>query len=191
MRSRLRYTALLLATLATGCGYNGLVEKDQGTAQAWAEVENQLQRRTDLVPNLVETVKGYAGHESKIFAEIAQARSAMLASGNGPTPARMAAANQFEQTIGKLISISEAYPTLKADANFARLMDELAGTENRLAVARKRYNDAVGDYNIAVRSFPTVMTARMFGFAPNKDYFKAPEAAKTPPQVHFNSSTGQ
>lgn len=184
--------AAVVALLALGgCGYNGLVEKDQQASAAWSEVENQLQRRADLIPNLVNAVKGYMGHEQKIFGEIADARAKMLSAGTGPSVAKMDAANQFESTIGKLISITESYPNLKADSQFTRLMDELAGTENRLAVARKRYNDAVMDYNVAVKRIPTVWTARMFGMAPSKDFFKAPESAKALPQVNFNAGAGQ
>ncbi len=187
MKKILATAALVLA----GCGYNSLVAKDQATSSAWAEVENQLQRRADLVPNLVETVKGYMGHEQKIFGEIAQARAQMLAAGNGPTAQKMAAANQFESTIGKLISLTENYPDLKANQNFTRLMDELAGTENRLAVARKRFNDAVEIYNTSIRQIPEVWTARMFGLPGQKDYFKAPESARAVPSVKFSTGSGQ
>src|SRR5438045_5765070 len=142
MRTR-KYAPILILALAAGCGpcgYNRLVTEEQQVESAWSQVENQLQRRADLVPNLVETVKGYARHEKGVFDDIANARAAML--GASSRADKIQTANQFEGAISKLLSISEAYPQLKADGNFQRLMDELAGSEKRLSVARKRYNEA-------------------------------------------------
>jgi LemA protein len=145
-------------------------------------VENQLQRRADLIPNLVETVKGYARHEKGVFDDIANARAAML--GASSRADKIQSANQFEGAISKLMSIVEAYPQLKADANFQRLMDELAGTENRLAVERKRYNDAVQQYNTDIRGIPGAWWAKIGGFGP-KEYFKAESGARAVPKVSF------
>jgi LemA protein len=145
-------------------------------------VENQLQRRADLVPNLVETVKGYARHEKGVFDDVANARAAMM---NASSRAeKIQTANQFEGAISKLLSITEAYPQLKADATFTRLMDELAGTENRLAVERKRYNDAVQQYNSDIRGIPGAWWAKIGGFK-SKEYFKAESGAREVPKVSF------
>ena len=146
------------------------------------QVETVLQRRYDLIPNLVSTVKGYAKHEKGVFDDIANARAAML--GASSRADKIQAANAFEGTISKLMSITEAYPNLKADANFQRLMDELAGSENRLAVERKRYNEAVQVYNTDIRGIPGAWWARIGGFQP-KEYFKAEAGAKTVPKVSF------
>jgi LemA protein len=145
-------------------------------------VENQLQRRADLIPNLVEVVKGYAKHEKGVFDDIANARAAML--GASSRADKIQAANQFEGTISKLMSIAEAYPNLKADANFGRLQDELAGTENRLAVERKRYNDAVQTYDTDIRGIPGAWWAKIGGFH-QKEYFKAAAGSQNVPKVSF------
>ena|SRR5690349_6035447 len=184
MRMR-KYAPILILTLAAGCGpcgYNRVVSEEQGVEAAWGQVENQLQRRNDLIPNLVETVKGYARHEKGVFDEIANARAAML--GASSRADKIQSANQLEGAISKLISLTEAYPQLKADANFQRLMDELAGTENRLAVARNRYNEAVQQYNTDIRGIPGAWWAKIGGFKP-KEYFKSEAGAKAVPKVSF------
>ena len=184
MRTR-KYIPILVLALAAGCGpcgYNRVVTEEQQVEAAWSQVENQLQRRADLIPNLVEVVKGYAKHEKGVFDDIANARAAML--GASSRADKIQAANQFESTISKLISLTESYPQLKADANFQRLMDELAGTENRLAVARQRYNEAVQQYNTDIRGIPGAWWAKIGGFTP-KEYFKAEAGAKAVPKVSF------
>src|SRR5690606_5883389 len=165
--------------------YNSLVALEEQVNNRWSQVENQLARRADLIPNLVETVKGYAAHESAIFTEIADARSRLL--GAGSVAERMAAENELSSALSRLLAIAENYPTLKADANFRQLQDELAGTENRIAVARKDYNDAVTAYNTRIRRFPTVLVARLMGFEP-KIYFEAPESAQQAPRVDFGAN---
>src|SRR5476651_1699167 len=147
--------AVMLVALAivamplTGCSYNTFVGQEEAIKAQWAQVENQLQRRNDLIPNLVETVKGYATHEESVFKEIAVARSQLL---NAKSPEEsMTAANRQTSALGRLLAVVENYPNLKANEQFNRLMDELAGSENRLAVARKRYNDALQDYNTSRR----------------------------------------
>ena len=163
--------------------YNNLVGMDQNVKQNWAQVENQLQRRYDLIPNLVETVKGYATHEKTTFEDIAKARTAWA--GAQSTTAKVAAANQMEGALARLMVVVEIYPQLQAAANFRALQDELSGTENRLAVARMRYNEAVQSYNVSARRIPTVLFVRMFGFDGEKAFFKAQEAAKEAPKVKF------
>ncbi len=183
-RSRWTVAALaLLATMTAGCGYNRLVTLKEGIDAAWAQVENQLQRRNDLVPNLVEVTKGYATHEKEIFESIANARARMLAAG-GSREETIDAANQMSSALSRLLVISERYPDLKANQQFARLSDELAGTENRIATERRRYNESVQQYNTLVRSFPTMLIARSTGFTP-QPYFKAPEEAQKVPAVKF------
>jgi LemA protein len=177
-----KYAPLLVFALATGCGYNRIVTEEQGVEAAWSQVENQLQRRADLIPNLVEVVKGYAKHEKGVFDDIANARAAML--GASSRADKIQTANQFEGAISKLMSIAEAYPNLKADANFARLQDELAGTENRLAVERKRYNDAVQQYDTDIRGIPGAWWAKIGGFK-TKEYFKAAAGSQNVPKVSF------
>ena len=184
MRTR-KYAPFLILALAAGCGpcgYNRIVSEEQQVESAWSQVENQLQRRADLIPNLVESVKGYARHEKGVFDDIANARAAML--GASSRADKIQSANQLESAIGKLISLSEAYPQLKADGNFQRLMDELAGTENRLSVERKRYNDAVQQYNTDIKRIPGAWWARIGGFQA-KEYFKAESGAKAVPKVSF------
>jgi LemA protein len=177
-----KFAPLLIAVLATGCGYNRIVSEEQGVEAAWSQVENQLQRRADLIPNLVEVVKGYAKHEKGVFDDIANARAAML--GASSRADKIQTANQFEGAISKLMSITEAYPNLKADANFGRLQDELAGTENRLAIERKRYNDAVQQYDTDIRGIPGAWWAKIGGFGP-KEYFKAAAGSQNVPKVSF------
>jgi LemA protein len=182
MRMR-RGLLVVLFSLATGCGYNRIVNEEQQVEAAWGQVENQLQRRADLIPNLVEVVKGYASHEKSVFDNIANARSAMV--GAGSRADKISASNQLDAAISRLLVVTENYPQLKADANFQRLMDELAGTENRLAVSRNRYNEAVQVYNSDVRGIPGSWWARIGGFPSQKEYFKAEAAAKAVPKVSF------
>ncbi len=163
--------------------YNNLVGIDQNVKQSWAQVENQLQRRFDLIPNLVETVKGYAKHEKELFENVAAARSAWAGAKN--IPDKVKAAGQVESFLGRLIAVAENYPVLRASENFRALQDELAGTENRLAVARMRYNEAVQEYNTIVKRIPTVFFANMFGFDKEKTFFQAAEQAKEAPKVKF------
>src|SRR6266852_1258285 len=162
---------------------NQLVAKDQAVKAAWSQVDIVLQRRADLIPNLVETVKGYAQQEQTVFGDIAKARSALLSAG---TPAEKIAANQqLDGALGRLLLIVENYPQLKSNENFMRLQDELAGTENRIAVERKRYNDTLQDYNTYVQQFPHNIFANWAGFKPNSAYFAAPEASRQVPKVNF------
>jgi LemA protein len=170
------------AVALSGCSYNKFVSQEEGIKAQWAQVENQLQRRNDLIPNLVNTVKGYASHESGVFEAIADSR-AKLAGAKTPDET-IAAANQQSSALARLLLIVENYPNLKADQQFARLMDELSGTENRIAVERMRYNEKVQAYNTLRRSFPSNITGKMFGF---KEYpfFKAPDEAKAVPKVDF------
>lgn len=162
---------------------NQMVMKNEAVKSAWAEVDVVLQRRADLIPNLVETVKGYAAQEQTVFHDIASARSALL---GAQTPADKIAANgQLDGAIGRLLAIVENYPQLKSNENFLRLQDELAGTENRIAVERKRYNDAVQDYNTFIGLFPNSIFARWAGFQRNDAYFKASESSREAPKVQF------
>ena len=184
-RTTIGRCAVLATTLfLAGCGYNRLVAMREAIDAAWAQVENQLQRRNDLIPNLVEVTKGYAAHEREIFQRVADARARMLA--GGTREEKMAAANEMTGVLGRLLAIAERYPDLKANQQFARLSDELAGTENRIAVERMRYNDAVRAYNTELKSFPNVLWASMLGFEPQK-YFEAPAAAKAVPKVDFGT----
>jgi LemA protein len=164
---------------------NTLVTKDQAVKAAWSQVDIVLQRRADLIPNLVETVKGFAQQEQTVFGDIARARSALLSAG---TPSEKIAANQqLDGAIGRLLVIVENYPQLKSNENFLRLQDELAGTENRIAVERKRYNDALQDYNTYLLKFPNNLIAGFAGFKPNEAYFQASEASRQVPKVDFNT----
>lgn len=163
--------------------YNNLVSIDQEVKQGWAQIENQLQRRYDLIPNLVETVKGYAKHEKETFENITKARSAWT--GAQSTQGKVSAANQMESALARLMVVVENYPMLQAAPNFRALQDELAGTENRIAIERMRYNEKVQMYNTRAKSIPTVVFVRMFGFDPEKIFFKAAEPAKEAPAVKF------
>jgi LemA protein len=166
---------------------NTLVTKNEAVKSAWSQVDIVLQRRADLIPNLVETVKGYAQQEQTVFGDIAKARSALLSAG---TPQQKIAANgQLDGAIGRLLLVVENYPQLKSNENFLRLQDELAGTENRIAVERKRYNDTLQDYNTYVQQFPNSIFAGWAGFKPNDAYFAASEAARHVPKVNFAPST--
>lgn len=165
--------------------YNGLVRQDQEVKAQWAQIDNQLKRRADLIPNLVETVKGFAAQEKSIMTEVAEAR-AKLAGAN--TPADAAAADEaLTGALGRLLVVVENYPDLKSDQNFRDLMYELSGTENRIAVARKEYNDAVRVWNTKVKSFPTNIMAGMFGFGP-AEFFEVGAADKETPKVDFETS---
>ncbi len=162
---------------------NQMVMKNETVKSDWAQVDVVLQRRADLIPNLVETVKGIAAQEQTVFGDIAKARSALL---GAQTPADKIAANgQLDGALGRLLVIVENYPNLKSNENFLRLQDELAGTENRIAVERKRYNDAVQDYNTYIGLFPNNIVAGWAGFQRNNDYFNAPESAREAPKVQF------
>ncbi len=163
--------------------YNRLVALNEDINGKWAQVENQLQRRYDLIPNLVATVKGYAAHEEKVISDVVEARAKLA--GGGLTPdQRVAAAGQLESALARLLVVVEQYPNLKADAQFTRLMDELAGTENRLSVERMRYNESVREFNATVKKFPMMFFAGMFGFK-EKPYFQVETAAKQAPKVSF------
>jgi LemA protein len=162
---------------------NTLVTKNEAVKASWSQVDIVLQRRADLIPNLVETVKGYAQQEVTVFGDIAKARSALLSAG---TPsAKIAANQQLDGALGRLLLIVENYPQLKSNENFLRLQDELAGTENRIAVERKRYNETLQDYNTYIQHFPNNIFAGWAGFKPNEAYFAASEGARVVPKVNF------
>ena len=172
----------IVAVTLSGCSYNKFTTQEEAIKGAWGEVNNQLTRRNDLIPNLVETVKGYAAHEESIFKEIADSRSKLLAAKD---PAEtIAAANQQSSALGRLLAVVENYPNLKANEQFNRLMDELAGTENRLTVARGRYNEKIQEYNTTRRRFPSNVTAKVFSFK-EYPYYEAPPSAQIPPKVDF------
>jgi LemA protein len=180
---------LLLAGLMVGGSYvssrNEMVRKNEAIKQAWAQVDVVLQRRADLIPNLVATVKGYAQQEQKVFGDVDNARAGLL---NARTPADKIAANgQLDGALGRLLAIVENYPNLKSNQNFLALQDELAGTENRIAVERRRYNEAIQDYNTYIGLFPNYIFARWAGFQRNNDYFAASEGARQAPKVDFSA----
>ena len=181
-RTRLGLAALVLAL--SGCGYNQMVTMKEQVDSAWAQVQNQLQRRNDLIPNLVEVTKGYAAHEKEIFESVANARSRLIAAGSRDE--QIEAANQLTGALGRLLAIAEQYPQLKANEQFARLSDELAGTENRIAVERKRYNDAVQAFNTYIKQLPRNLYAGWLGFSAQK-YFEVPAAAQQVPKVDFGT----
>jgi LemA protein len=187
MKRVIRATALAAlivgaSVAASGCSYNRFVSQEEAVKAQWAQVENQLQRRNDLIPNLVESTKGFAQQERDVFSAIADSR-AKLAGAQTPEQ-KIQAANEQSSALSRLLVVVENYPQLKSSETFARLMDELAGTENRIAVERMRYNEKVQEYNTARRSFPANITAGIFGF---KEYplFQAPESAKGVPKVDF------
>jgi LemA protein len=181
-----RWLVPVLAVLATGCGYNRIQTLDETATAAQGQIEVQLQRRADLIPNLVSTVKGYAQHEEEVFNTVAEARSRLLNAVQSKDPEQMANADQqMTGALGRLLAISENYPNLKADESFLRLQDELTGTENRIAVSRSDYNDAVKAYNAYIRQFPAVLTAKVIGSKERK-YFQATEQANAVPKVDFS-----
>jgi LemA protein len=180
---------LALMALIIGGAYvssrNEMVRKNEAIKQAWAQVDVVLQRRADLIPNLVATVKGYAQQEVKVFGDVANARAALL---SARTPADKIAANgQLDGALGRLLAIVENYPNLKSNQNFLALQDELAGTENRIAVERRRYNEAIQDYNTYIGLFPNYVFAGWAGFQRNNDYFAASEPARQAPKVDFSA----
>jgi LemA protein len=162
---------------------NTLVTKNEAVKASWSQVDIVLQRRADLIPNLVETVKGYAQQEQTVFGDIAKARSALLSAGSPQE--KIAANQQLDGALGRLLLIVENYPQLKSNENFLRLQDELAGTENRIAVERKRYNDTLQDYDTYIQKFPNNIYAGWAGFKPNEAYFAATEQSRQVPKVNF------
>src|SRR5882672_11607148 len=178
--------APLLLTVG-GCGYNQIQRYDENAQQAKQQISVQLQRRADLVPNLVNTVKGYAQHEEAVFTQVAQARAGLAGAIQTGDPQQMATANgQLTGALGRLLAIAEAYPQLKADQGFLRLQDELAGTENRIATSRNDYNEAVKEYNAYIRQFPQTLTAKVTGAKP-RTYFEAAAGTEAPPTVDFGT----
>ena len=189
------FAVLVIAFSASGCGYNSLTSKRENVKGKWANVETQIQRRADLINNLVESAKMAGIQEQEVFGTIAQARSQLLNATSQGTPADRTpeqrqeiinAANTLGGTIGRLLVLQEAYPQLQSNAAFMKLMDEVAGTENRIAVARQDYNGSVQDYNTTRARFPMIITAKLFGFA-EEPYFKAEEGAQAVPQINANS----
>ena len=177
---------LVLPLFLSACGYNTIQTMDETAAAARQQIEVQLQRRADLVPNLVSTVKGYAAQEEAIFTEVANARARLAGSLSGGNMGEMAEANQaMTGALGRLLVITENYPQLKSDQNFLRLQDELTGTENRIAVSRTDYNNSVRDYNAYIRKFPAVLTAKVTG-AKSREYFEVSNAEnREAPKVQF------
>jgi len=182
-----RWLSLLLVLPLAACGYNRIQTLDEQAASAQSQIEVQLQRRADLIPNLVNTVKGYAQHEEDVFVQVTQARSGLVSAIQTHDAEQMANANAaLSSSLGRLMVSVEAYPQLKADQTFIKLQDELTGTENRIAVSRNDYNQAVNAYNAYIRQFPTVITAKVTGAKPRK-YFTASASAETgPPPVDFS-----
>ena len=176
--------AIIVVLLLVAVGsYNGLVRRRNRTKEAWSQIDVELKRRHDLIPNLVETVKGFTKEESTVFGDIANARAGML---NAQGPAGKIAANgKLDSALGRLLLLTENYPQLRSSEQFMRLQDELAGTENRIGVARKRYNDSLRDYNTYVRQFPNSIWAGIAGFQVNNAFFEASENARTAPSVKF------
>lgn len=175
---------VVIIAASHGCGtYNQIVTLDENVETAWSQVENVLQRRNDLIPNLVNTVKGYASHEEEVLTKVTEARARV--GGAATRPEKIAANNQLAAALSRLLLVVERYPDLKANQNFLSLQDELAGTENRIAVERRRYNEAVKGYNTYVRRFPNNLIASIFGYSKEDVYFKAEEGAKEVPKVDF------
>jgi len=186
MRAHIRFpVALLVCVVAlslSGCSYNKFTTQEEAIKAQWGQVQNQIQRRNDLIPNLVETVKGYASHEESVYKDIADSRARLIAARSPEETIQ--AANQQTSALGRLFAIAENYPQLRANEQFNRLMDELSGTENRIAVERQRYNERILEYNQQRRRFPSNLTAKMFGFK-EYPYFEAPPAAQGVPKVDF------
>jgi len=177
---------LALTVLVSGCGYNAIQTLDEGTNKAKQQIAVQLQRRADLIPNLVEVVKGFAKQESDVFTNVAEARAKLGGAVTSGDLGQMAAASQqMNGALGRLLAISEAYPTLKSNENFIRLQDELAGTENRVGVARTDYNAAVNDYNTYIRKFPQLVTAKVMGMKAREYFELTSAAAAAVPKVDF------
>jgi len=173
----------------SGCGYNQIQTYDENAQQAKQQISVQLQRRADLVPNLVNTVKGYAQHEEAVFTQVAQARAGLNGAIQSGDPQQMATANAaLTGALGRLIAVAEAYPQLKADQGFLRLQDELAGTENRIATSRSDYNQAVQTYNTYIRRFPQAITAKVTGAKP-RAYYEAAPGSEVAPTVDFGTRT--
>jgi len=181
-----RWLVVTLAVLTTGCGYNRIQKLDENAQAYQSQIEVQLQRRADLIPNLVSTVKGYAQHEEQVLTQVTQARAGLLGAVKSGDPEQMATANaQMTGALGRLFAVVENYPNLKADQSFLRLQDELTGTENRIAVARNDYNAAVNEYNAYIRQFPAVITAKLTG-AKQRKYFTAAPGTAEAPKVDFS-----
>jgi LemA protein len=177
---------LLSLMLVAGCGYNTIQTLDERVNQAQGQIQTQLQRRSDLIPNLVETVKGITKQEDTVFISIANARARLGGAVQSGSVPEMAAANQqLSQGLGRLLAIAENYPQLQSSQNFRQLQEQLEGTENRVAVARQDYNAAVGEYNSYIRRFPYNLTAKVFGLGSPREYFEAAEGAREAPQVRF------
>lgn len=185
------WLAVPLLLASAGCGYNRIQQLDEQANGAQGQIEVQLQRRADLIPNLVNTVKGYAQHENDVFTQVAQARAGVLGAVQSHDPEQMANANaQMTSALGRLIAVAEAYPQLKADQQFTRLMDELSGTENRIAVARGDYNQAAQEYNSYIRQFPQTLTAKVTGAKPRNYFNVTTPGAREAPTVDFSRPAG-
>lgn len=192
---RLRPFLIPLAALSLGaCGVNSIPTKEEGAKAAWGEVQNQYQRRADLIPNLVNTVKGYATHEREVLTEVTEARAratqVQLSTNDLDDPAKLAQFQQAQdslgQALGRLMVVVERYPDLKADQNFLTLQSQLEGTENRIAIARRDYNEAVRDYNVEIRTFPSIVAARTIYGSKPMGSFEATQTAQAAPEVTFN-----
>ncbi|MDA1082204.1 MAG: LemA family protein [Gemmatimonadetes bacterium] len=191
-RNRLAPVVLAIALFTSGCGYNRIQTLDEATSQSKQQISVQLQRRADLIPNLVEVVKGFAAQEAQVFETVAEARAKLAgAAASGDLAQMSAASQQMNGALGRLIAISESYPLLKSNENFLRLQDELAGTENRVAVARTDYNTTVNAYNAYIRKFPQLMTAKVMGMKA-REYFELTNAAAAEvPKVDFAPPGGK
>src|SRR5213080_1606700 len=193
MKGLIALVVIVVLLFAVGGSYvsakNQMVAKNETVKSAWSQVDVVLQRRADLIPNLVETVKGFAQQEQTVFGDIAKARSTLL-SAAGPSE-KIAANQQLDGALGRLLAIVENYPQLRSNENFLRLQDELAGTENRIAVERKRYNDTLQDYNTYIQKFPNNIYAGWGGFKPNEAYFAASEGSRQVPTVNFAPTAPQ
>lgn len=190
----IRYSLIAFFAISlSGCGYNSLVTMDENVNQAWSQVENQYQRRADLIPNLVKTVQGYADFEKSVLTEVTEMRSKVgqikLSADDLADEDKFKkfqeAQDQFSGAISRLLVVAENYPQLKANENFLSLQTQLEGTENRIAVERKKFNEAVQDYNTSIRRFPTLITAKIFGFK-EKQYFKSSVGSEKTPDVNFD-----